>query len=138
MATNAVVVPEQTVLVESVEHEITEQNTWQEFSRVLSEGLANVTQTLERLVTAQTETVTRLDSMMARVPENLTQTISDQQATITRLVGESMETVRSLLTPPPEPVVVVPPTPENQPVAEVVPPEAGTGSAPPQRKRLAI
>lgn len=75
--------------------------------------LEAISQAMAAMATPLTLIVERLSSMENRVPENLANLLSDQQAQITNLIAEMMTTVRSLLTPPEPPPVIVEKEPES-------------------------
>lgn len=132
-----IVIPAQVIETEPVTELDEDGPSWQELSSVFQTALLSVNQTLEKFLTVQTEMATRLEAIATRVPENLVQMLTETQQVNARLVAESMETVRSLLTPPPEPVVI--PVPEPEPQAVVVDPPAPAASAEPApRKRRVI
>jgi hypothetical protein len=98
----------------------------------LNQSISAMASLLQSILQAQSEMLSRLESLTTRIPENLTAMISTQQQTIEGLVAQSMETVRALLTPPvqqaeiveePQSEEVVLEAPETAPVAEPAKPK---------------
>jgi hypothetical protein len=116
---------------EEVTDEITEGEEWRNVINEQRELLSTVATGLQ----AMAQAIVTLES---RVPSNLTEIITSQQAMIQNQNAQLLETVRSLLSPPPpppQPVVMEQTLPEGA----VVNPDSATSPAPSlQRKRRTI